>query len=55
MGTVEVDGAQLYYEVRGCGPLLLVIPGASGSADAFNAAADCLALHLIPRADGAYH
>jgi pimeloyl-ACP methyl ester carboxylesterase len=47
MPTVEVDGAQLYYEVRGSGPLLLMIPGASGSADAFNAAADCLAHHLM--------
>jgi pimeloyl-ACP methyl ester carboxylesterase len=47
MPTLEVDGAQLYYEVRGSGPLLLMIPGASGSADAFNAAADCLAHHLM--------
>jgi pimeloyl-ACP methyl ester carboxylesterase len=41
-----MDGARLYYEVRGCGPLLLMIPGANGSADAFNAVADCLARHL---------
>jgi pimeloyl-ACP methyl ester carboxylesterase len=46
MGTLAVEGAQLYYEVRGSGPLLLMIPGASGSADAFKAAADCLARHL---------
>jgi pimeloyl-ACP methyl ester carboxylesterase len=46
MGTVEVDGAHLYYEVRGSGPVLLMIPGANGSADAFNAAADCLAHDL---------
>jgi pimeloyl-ACP methyl ester carboxylesterase len=46
MDTVEVDGAQLYYETRGSGPLLLMIPGASGSADAFRAVADCLARHL---------
>jgi pimeloyl-ACP methyl ester carboxylesterase len=46
MGTVEADGAQLYYEARGSGPLLLMIPGASGSADAFHAVADCLAHHL---------
>jgi pimeloyl-ACP methyl ester carboxylesterase len=46
MGTVEVGGAHLHYEVRGSGPVLLMIPGASGSADAFNAAADCLAHHL---------
>jgi pimeloyl-ACP methyl ester carboxylesterase len=46
MGTVEVDGAQLYYETRGSGPLLLMIPGAGGSADAFSTVADCLAQHL---------
>jgi pimeloyl-ACP methyl ester carboxylesterase len=46
MGTLEVDGAQLYYEVRGSGPPLFMIPGASGSADAFNAAAGCLAHQL---------
>jgi pimeloyl-ACP methyl ester carboxylesterase len=46
MGTIEVDGAQLYYETRGSGPLLLMIPGANGSADAFRAIADCLAQHL---------
>ncbi|MFI6287318.1 alpha/beta fold hydrolase [Streptomyces sp. NPDC051018] len=30
--TLEVPGAQLHYEVRGSGPLLLVIPGAPADA-----------------------
>jgi pimeloyl-ACP methyl ester carboxylesterase len=46
MGNLEVDGAQLYYEIRGAGPLLLMIPGASGSTDAYNGVADFLAPHL---------
>ncbi|MEU8247421.1 alpha/beta hydrolase [Nonomuraea sp. NPDC048916] len=31
-GTVTVDGDDLYYEVRGSGPPLLMIPGAGGDA-----------------------
>jgi pimeloyl-ACP methyl ester carboxylesterase len=46
MGTLDVDGAHLYYETRGSGPLLLMIAGASGSTDAYNGVADCLAPHL---------
>jgi pimeloyl-ACP methyl ester carboxylesterase len=46
MGNLEVDGAQLYYEIRGAGPLLLMIPVASGSTDAYNGVADFLAPHL---------
>jgi pimeloyl-ACP methyl ester carboxylesterase len=46
MGTLDVDGAHLYYETRGSGRLLLMIAGASGSTDAYNGVADCLAPHL---------
>jgi pimeloyl-ACP methyl ester carboxylesterase len=46
MDTLEVEGAHLYYEKRGTGPLLLMIPGASGSSDAYDGVADCLATHL---------
>ncbi|MDT0450744.1 alpha/beta fold hydrolase [Streptomyces hesseae] len=31
-GTLEVPGATLHYEVRGSGPLLLLIPGGAGDA-----------------------
>ena len=33
MSSLEVDGATLYYETVGSGPLLLLISGANGSAD----------------------
>lgn len=45
MSTLEVPGAQLYYETRGSGPLMLMIPGANGDADAFAAVAEHLATH----------
>jgi pimeloyl-ACP methyl ester carboxylesterase len=45
MGNLDVPGARLHYETRGRGPLLLLIPGAGGSADAFRAVADDLAAH----------
>ncbi|MEU3353421.1 alpha/beta hydrolase [Streptomyces sp. NPDC037389] len=32
IGTLEVPGATLHYEVRGSGPLLLLIPGGAGDA-----------------------
>lgn len=35
MSTFRVPGAQLYYEVSGSGPLLLLIPGASGTGVSF--------------------
>jgi pimeloyl-ACP methyl ester carboxylesterase len=31
-GTVEANGAELYYEIRGAGPVLLLISGAEGDA-----------------------
>jgi pimeloyl-ACP methyl ester carboxylesterase len=42
-GRLRVDGATLHYEVRGRGPLLLVIPGGTGGAAAFAGLADDLA------------
>lgn len=39
-GTFPVDGADLYYEVRGSGPALFIISGAGGDAGFFAAAAD---------------
>ncbi|MFI6273794.1 alpha/beta fold hydrolase [Streptomyces sp. NPDC050988] len=42
-GMFEVDGAELYYEVRGDGPALLLISGAGGDAGYFTGIADDLA------------
>ncbi|MCX4780323.1 alpha/beta fold hydrolase [Streptomyces sp. NBC_01264] len=42
-GGLRVPGATLYYEVRGRGPLLLLIPGGTGGAAAFDGVADALA------------
>jgi pimeloyl-ACP methyl ester carboxylesterase len=33
--TLQVPGASLYYEVRGSGPVLLMIPGGPMDADGF--------------------
>lgn len=41
--TLKVPGASLYYEVRGSGPLLLLIAGAPADAGGFAAVADQLA------------
>ncbi|MFB4313914.1 alpha/beta fold hydrolase [Actinomadura sp. 21ATH] len=41
--TLQVPGASLHYEVRGTGPLLLMIPGAPADAGALTALAACLA------------
>ena len=43
IGTLRVNGATLHYEVRGRGPLLLLIPGGTGGAAAFDGVADDLA------------
>ncbi|MGW8763666.1 alpha/beta fold hydrolase [Streptomyces sp. NPDC055815] len=43
IGTLRVDGANLHYEVRGQGPLLLLIPGGTGGAASFDGIADDLA------------
>ncbi|MFB6615585.1 alpha/beta fold hydrolase [Streptomyces sp. NPDC056367] len=42
-GRLRVNGATLHYEVRGHGPLLLLIPGGSGGAASFDGIADLLA------------
>ncbi|MFC9970473.1 alpha/beta fold hydrolase [Spirillospora sp. NPDC127200] len=42
-GALRVDGATLHYEVRGEGPLLLLIPGGTGGAASFDDVADGLA------------
>jgi pimeloyl-ACP methyl ester carboxylesterase len=36
VNTLKVPGASIYYEVRGSGPLLLLISGGSGDASSFN-------------------
>jgi len=43
IGHLRVDGATLHYEVRGAGPLLLLIPGGTGGAASFDGVADALA------------
>lgn len=43
IGHLRVDGATLRYEVRGAGPLLLLIPGGTGGAASFDGVADALA------------
>lgn len=42
-GTLRAPGATLHYEVRGRGPLLLLIPGGTGGAAALDAVAGVLA------------
>ncbi|MFC9703255.1 alpha/beta hydrolase [Streptomyces sp. NPDC056943] len=42
-GSLRVNGATLHYEVRGHGPLLLLIPGGTGGAASFDGFADDLA------------
>ncbi|MGW3322164.1 alpha/beta fold hydrolase [Streptomyces virginiae] len=44
IGHLRVNGATLRYEVRGHGPLLLLIPGGSGGAASFDGIADDLAV-----------
>ena len=38
MSTVTANGTELYYEVRGSGPTLLCIMGASGDGGSFQPA-----------------
>jgi acetyltransferase/esterase len=45
MSLLTVPGARLYYETHGSGPLLLMIPGAPGTAEVFTRATDHLAAH----------
>ncbi len=43
MPRMTVDGAELYFEVRGMGPLVLLIMGATGDGGHFDEFADLLA------------
>ena len=43
MSYLEVPGARLYYQARGTGPVLLLIPGANGDANGFPALVELLA------------
>ncbi|WP_438483689.1 alpha/beta fold hydrolase [Streptomyces sp. S186] len=43
IGSLPVSGATLHYQVRGHGPLLLLIPGGAGGAAAFDGIVDDLA------------
>ncbi|KAK2761666.1 putative secondary metabolism biosynthetic enzyme [Arachnomyces sp. PD_36] len=42
MAILDVPGASLYYETRGNGPPLILIPGANGGADVFQQVAEHL-------------
>ncbi|MEU7144191.1 alpha/beta hydrolase [Nocardia sp. NPDC046473] len=44
--TLKVPGATLYYEVRGTGPVLLLLPGSGGDAAVFDPIVDPLADHF---------
>ncbi len=43
MSKLQVPGAELYYEVRGDGPLLILIPGSNGRGEIFGQVAGPLA------------
>lgn len=45
MTFLDVPGARLYYETHGSGPLLVMIPGASGAADGFRMVTEHLSAH----------
>ncbi|MEU6725222.1 hypothetical protein ABZ917_16070 [Nonomuraea wenchangensis] len=42
-GTLRVPGAELFHEVRGRGPMLLLVPGGGGDAGTFDGIAEVLA------------
>jgi pimeloyl-ACP methyl ester carboxylesterase len=42
---LEVPGARLYYETHGSGPVMLMVPGASGTADSFKTVTEHLVAH----------
>jgi acetyltransferase/esterase len=44
-GILEVPGARLHYEIHGSGPILLMVPGATGSAYGFQRVTEHLAAH----------
>lgn len=43
MSILNVPGARLYYEARGAGPLLVIVPGAKGEAGTYQSLAEDLA------------
>lgn len=45
MSILDVPGARLYYETRGAGPVMLLVPGANGDARIFASIAEQLAQH----------
>jgi len=45
MGILDVPGARLYYETCSRGPLMLMVPGATGKADVFTLLTEHLAAH----------
>lgn len=45
MSVLEIPGTRLYYETRGSGPVLVMIPGASGDARVFTGVGNYLAEH----------
>jgi len=44
--TLRVPGATLYHEIRGGGPVLLMLPGGGGDANGFDDMAELLAPHF---------
>lgn len=42
---LTVPGARLYYETHGSGPVMLMVPGATGTADSFRRVTEHLAAH----------
>lgn len=46
MTILEVPGASLYYETKGTGPLLVLIPGANGDGDIFESVSKHLTKHF---------
>src|SRR5262245_2028500 len=42
---LEVPGARLYYETHGSGPVMLMVPGATGTADSFKRVTENLVVH----------
>jgi pimeloyl-ACP methyl ester carboxylesterase len=45
-GKLTVPGASLYYETHGSGPLVVMVPGAAGTAFAFQAVKEYLVKHF---------
>ena len=47
MGFLEVPGARLFYKTYGSGPVMVMVPGASGSADSFQRVTQHLAHYTV--------